>query len=339
MKLFLSILLLSYSLLVRAYHDPYWWKGRSVIVHLFEWKWTDIALECERFLAPNGYAGVQTSPPNENFLETINNRPWSERYQPMSYKLITRSGNEASFADMCRRCNAVGIRIYPDIVVNHMSSMSGVGTGGSNGNHVTRDFPGVPYTNDDFNERCEIKWGDPASMRNCEIYTLQDLNQRKENVRQAIVAYMNHLIDLGVAGFRVDVMKHMWPEDLENIWGRLKNLNVNHGFPSNSRPFVIGEVYDDDAITGDEYHHLGTTTEFKYMNALSKSFRGQDSLKWLRTFGEGWGFHPSNMVLTFVDNHDTQREGSLNYKEGRLYKMAVAFHLGELTYFNYIYSS
>lgn len=32
---------------------------RAAIVHLFEWKWTDIALECERFLAPNGYAGVQ----------------------------------------------------------------------------------------------------------------------------------------------------------------------------------------------------------------------------------------------------------------------------------------
>lgn len=33
--------------------------GRSTIVHLFEWKWTDIADECERFLAPKGYGGVQ----------------------------------------------------------------------------------------------------------------------------------------------------------------------------------------------------------------------------------------------------------------------------------------
>lgn len=33
--------------------------GRSGIVHLFEWKWTDIAAECERFLAPNGFSGVQ----------------------------------------------------------------------------------------------------------------------------------------------------------------------------------------------------------------------------------------------------------------------------------------
>ena len=32
---------------------------RSAIVHLFEWKFNDIADECERFLAPKGFAGVQ----------------------------------------------------------------------------------------------------------------------------------------------------------------------------------------------------------------------------------------------------------------------------------------
>lgn len=32
---------------------------RSAIVHLFEWKWLDIADECERFLAPKGFGGVQ----------------------------------------------------------------------------------------------------------------------------------------------------------------------------------------------------------------------------------------------------------------------------------------
>jgi hypothetical protein len=33
--------------------------GRNGIVHLFEWKWLDIAAECERWLAPKGFAGVQ----------------------------------------------------------------------------------------------------------------------------------------------------------------------------------------------------------------------------------------------------------------------------------------
>jgi alpha-amylase len=50
------------------------WGGRSGMVHLFEWKWADIANECENFLAPRGFAGVQVSPPNENSV--ISGRPW-----------------------------------------------------------------------------------------------------------------------------------------------------------------------------------------------------------------------------------------------------------------------
>ena len=33
--------------------------GKQVMVHLFEWKWKDIALECEQYLAPNNFCGVQ----------------------------------------------------------------------------------------------------------------------------------------------------------------------------------------------------------------------------------------------------------------------------------------
>ena len=44
-----------------AQKNPHFWEGRSAIVHLFEWKFNDIADECERFLAPKGYGGVQVS--------------------------------------------------------------------------------------------------------------------------------------------------------------------------------------------------------------------------------------------------------------------------------------
>lgn len=42
-----------------AQHNPHTKHGRTAIVHLFEWRWADIAAECERFLAPNGFGGVQ----------------------------------------------------------------------------------------------------------------------------------------------------------------------------------------------------------------------------------------------------------------------------------------
>lgn len=42
-----------------AQWDTHWWDDRSAIVHLFEWPFSDIAAECERFLSVKGYAGVQ----------------------------------------------------------------------------------------------------------------------------------------------------------------------------------------------------------------------------------------------------------------------------------------
>ena len=78
-----------------------------------------IAAECERFLGLFGYGGIQLSPVNEHAV--LGNRPWYELYQPVSYRIISRSGNEAEFKDMVHRCNKAGVRIYVDAVLNHMT--------------------------------------------------------------------------------------------------------------------------------------------------------------------------------------------------------------------------
>jgi alpha-amylase len=76
-----------------------------------------------------------------------------------------------------------------------------------------------------------------------------------------------------------------------------------------------------------EYTPLGTVTEFRYGNDLARVFRGQTDLTHLSNFGVGWGYIPSHLALVFVDNHDTQRDQALTYKEARAYKMAVGFGL------------
>ncbi len=42
-----------------TYDAPNTWDNRQTMVHLFEWKWTDIASECENFLQHFGYGAVQ----------------------------------------------------------------------------------------------------------------------------------------------------------------------------------------------------------------------------------------------------------------------------------------
>lgn len=240
------VLILSIATFVTAQFDPYFDEGRSGIVHLFEWKWDDIALECETFLGPHGFAGIQVSPPNENAV--IGHRPWWERYQPISYRLETRSGSEAQFADMVRRCNDAGIRIYVDAVINHMAAGGDgdiIGTGGSIANAGSRSYPAVPYSYLDFNYGCSIEsYDDAIQVRNCDLKGLPDLNQHVDWVRLRIAEYLNSLVDLGVAGFRIDAAKHMWPGDLGIIYNSVKNLNTDYGFAPGSRPFIYQEVID-----------------------------------------------------------------------------------------------
>lgn len=309
------------------------WPDRGGIVHLFEWKWKDVALECERFLSVSKFGGVLVSPPNENLI--MKGRPWYERYQPISYKLISRSGNEAEFLDMTFRCNRVGVRVYADAVINHMSApydQAEIGTGGSTANASAKSYPAVPYSAADFHSNCDISnYDDANEVRNCRLNFLNDLDHSKENVRERIVDYMNKLVDLGVAGFRIDAAKHMEPKDLEAILSRLRFLNIFHGFLPFTRPFIYLEVIGgSDAIKPTEYTSLGIVTEFKYSMEIGKAFRGDNQLKWLKNFGSEWNFLPSHLALTFVDNHDTQRSsdfGSLTYKDSRRYKMANAFQL------------
>merc|ERR1719209_648596 len=114
--------------LASAYDTPQC-DGRQTIVHLFEWKWTEIAAECERFLGPVGFCAVQVSPPNEHAVIGGSGYPWWQRYQPVSYIIGSRSGDRGQFIDMVNRCNAVGVRVIVDAVINHMTGSGGSGTG------------------------------------------------------------------------------------------------------------------------------------------------------------------------------------------------------------------
>ncbi|XP_039753161.1 alpha-amylase 2-like [Pararge aegeria] len=335
------IVLLSAACLAVAFKNPHYAPGRTTMVHLFEWKWNDIADECERFLGPRGFGGIQVSPPNENLIIGSRHRPWWERYQPMSYILTTRSGNGAQFASMVRRCNDVGVRIYVDAIINHMTGTwsENRGTAGSTANFGNWHYPAVPYGRNDFNwPQCVIRpedYGNNAErVRNCELSGLKDLNQGSEHVRTQIVNYMNGLIEMGVAGFRIDAAKHMWPADLRVIYSRLRNLNTAHGFPNNARPYIFQEVIDlgGEIITRNEYTPLAAVTEFRFGLELSRCFKGQNQLRWLSTFGPNWGLLASGDALTFIDNHDNQRgHGAggaiLTYKNARQYKAAIAFML------------
>ena len=294
----------------------------GTFVQLFEWHWPDIATECEDFLGPAGYAAVQVSPPNEH----ITGPAWWTRYQPVSYKIESRSGTRKEFADMITRCADAGVDIYADAITNHMAGFeAGFGVAGSA--YSEFNYP-VPYGYDDFHhcgryDDDRIRdYQDLWEIQNCQLGTLDDLDTGKPSVQGKIAAYLNDLLSLGVAGFRMDAVKHIAHDEVHAI------LQLVDG-----DPFVFQEVIDrgGEPINAMNYVRDGMVTEFKYPAVIVEAFE-HGNLASLNDFSSQTGWLPTDQAIVFVDNHDIQRghAGSgdiVNYKDGARYNLAVAFML------------
>ncbi|WP_215609245.1 alpha-amylase [Leptothoe spongobia] len=315
--------------------------SNSVIVQLFEWSWPDIAEECEIWLGPHGYGAVQISPPHEHRVidEEATPFPWYQRYQPVSYKLSSRSGNRAELANMVNRCHRAGVKVYVDMVINHMTSVgSGQGIAGSEFDTANFSYAGVPYAQTDFNEPCVIEASDyteePWRVQHCQLSSKQDLDTGSEKVQAELATAMNELLALGVAGFRLEAAQHIPPDHIAKILRRLRPLNTKFHI-NGGRPFIYQEVTHtgSNAIKANDYFGNGAVTEFRYGRNLGEQVR-HGQLKNLVLFGEAWGLIPSHKAVVFTDNHNTQRSSDRNIvtfkspeDDGASYKLANVFML------------
>lgn len=314
--------------------------SRSVIVQLFEWRWSDIAQECEAWLGPHGYGAVQISPPHEHRVikDAAVPFPWYQRYQPVSYKLSSRSGDRAELADMIERCHRSGVKVYADVVLNHMASAGAdEGIAGSKFDTAEFSYDGVPYDRLDFHEPCDIESSDytesPWRVHHCQLLERQDLNTSSDKVQAAIADAMNELLELGVAGFRIDSAQHIPSQDLAKILRQLRPLNTK--FHPGGRPFIYQDVAHKgaDSIEASHYFSNGAVTEMGYGRHLGEQVR-HGQLKNLMLFGEAWGLMPTHKAVVFTDNHRTQRSGDRNIitfhspaDEGAQYRLANVFML------------
>jgi alpha-amylase len=301
--------------------------GRSVIVQLFMWKWTDVAAECTNVLGPKGYGAVQISPPQENIVLPSRNYPWWQAYQAISYQLASRQGTRAQFAAMVQTCHNAGVKIYADAVVNHTAGTWPDDTKGSAGSSFTHyNYPGI-YQTQDFhhcgrNGTDDISnWNDAWEVQNCELVDLADLATGTDYVRTRLAAYLNDLLSLGVDGFRVDAAKHIPDADLAAIEAKL-----------NGSPYVYQEVVygAGEPIQPAQYESTGDLIEFRYGQAVGTAFKSGSISSLSDLDASARGIEPSDKAVVFTDNHDTQRSGSstiLTYKDGTLYTLANVFEL------------
>lgn len=295
-------------------------EDRTVGVQMFQWTWNAIADECERTLGPAGYGWVLTSPPQEHIL----GEQWWTAYQPVSYLIESRLGTREEFADMVERCNDVGVEVYADAVINHMTGTAddaGEQTGWAGSTFTHYDYPGI-WTTDDFHHcgspNDDIgNYSDPAEVRDCELVNLADLKTGEPHVQERLTAYLEDLVSLGVGGFRIDAAKHMLPEDIAAIIEPLPDDIA-----------ILQEVIRGagEPITPEQYTGNGLVYEFAWGQDLYRML-SIGSLEPFADLGSS-GMLPSAEAVAFVDNHDTERNRStLSYSDGELYQLATVLLL------------
>ena len=310
---------------------------KDVVANLFEWNWPSVAKECTTVLGPAGYSAVQVAPPQDSVKRTaLGNgsttvlHPWWEVYQPVDYGLTSRMGDESQFKAMVKTCRAAGVQVIVDAVINHMTGQGNLSYGDKT--FTKYNYPGL-YSPADFHRSpgtCPVAptagstdqngsiadFNSYTQVFNCELVGLSDLNTSSDKVRDTLAAYLNKLLGYGVSGFRIDAAKHIGQTDLNHIESRLHltvdgthpylALEVGTGSPGRISPFA--------------FEQQGSLLGFDFAGQIQSAFRSYTSTPGgnigdLKVFGEAAGLLPSDKSLAFVENHDTERNGStLNYK-------------------------
>eukprot|EP00928_Gymnodinium_smaydae_P042244 TRINITY_DN2846_c0_g1_i1.p1 TRINITY_DN2846_c0_g1~~TRINITY_DN2846_c0_g1_i1.p1 ORF type:complete len:1089 (-),score=180.98 TRINITY_DN2846_c0_g1_i1:31-3297(-) len=307
-------------------------KENVIAVHLFEWRWDDIAKECEEYLGPAGFNVVQVSPPAEHILGTT----WSTRYQPVSYRLNSRSGSEDMFVEMVRRCAQAGVAIMVDAVINHMASTFDM-NGQQCKNDACKGFSGTLYGSREFwgsksqqgpaaemavysmemfhhsagDVTSNCAWGPgtfDADRYLCDMRSLPDINTEYLPSQMMLLRYLFGLFEIGVTHIRIDAASNIYAASLNSIINRIPWT------------YVVQEFYSQDLLNNLPALKNGHVTDFEYGMHLASGGKLFDDFNgdWVDTtskFGDmlwhgiNQRWTPSEHEgLIFMANHDSQRE-------------------------------
>ena len=329
--------------------DPTNPAATDVTMIAFQQSWKTIGDECTKTYGPEGVKYVQVSPPQESIQGT----QWWTVYQPVSYKLDSRFGTEDEFKTMISQCNAAGVQIVADMVLNHTTGhdVSWVddqyGVAGTEYNGSYGRYPGIgiyQYEESGNNHQYGLPSGDFHTCKsnvsdnisdytnadevwNCRLSTMWDINTGSDRVQNIQAEYLAHLWEDGVRGFRIDSAKHMDPNDIASIKRKFMTkagITDERSFPWSQE--VIYHNGESEKFAPERYEKNGQVTEFSYAYSLLKGFNG--SITNLKNITSDLLDDADNATV-FVSNWDTAR-GSETLKpvSGARYELANAFMLG-----------
>ncbi len=239
------------------------------------------------------------------WLMPINPSPSYHGYDVTDYLAIEEDfGTMEDFQNLIDAALALDIKIIIDLVINHTSDQHPwFISAKENPRSAFRDF--FVWNNGTAHASF------PGGMK--------DLNLDYEEVVIEIKNIMDFYLNMGVHGFRLDAVKHLFegPDaHLRNVF-LLKDLN-QHIKENHPNSFVVSEVFDYDFENFADYF-IGTDSVFNFHiagNIWDKVGRGNSRHLLVSNFAKSYELfrqiNPDFIDSPFISNHDLDRIASMS---------------------------
>ena len=268
----------------------------GVILHCFNWKYTDIKDELKD-IAAAGFTSVQTSPAQVS----VNSGWWKYLYQPLGFSIGTNDlGTKTELKELCEEAEKYGIKVIVDVVANHLADDENIQT----------DLKAQEYWHrygniTNFADRYQVTHGTVNGM--------PDLNHENSYIQQVVSNYINELKVLGVDGIRWDSAKNIsLPSEICTFWLGVTSQGLYH--------YGVIENGPDNRTEGNEYlmkeyTQYMSVTDNIYAKELRDAFSKGVLPKTLGNWSEK-GISKNKLVY-WAENHESwSNNGAFGYSHG-----------------------
>ena len=227
------------------------------------------------------------------------------------YNINSYFGTSDDLHNLIEECHNRDIWVMLDVVGNHMGSCNG-----------RWDFSCLyPFNSSEHfhNRDCDINdWNNQDEVENCRLSGLPDLNQENDYVANTLYDWIDDIItEYDFDGIRVDTI----PEVPKWFWKE---------FTSRAGVYSLGECFNGNVDYVSSYQgSLDGVFDYPLYYTLGDVFGNKSSCWNLSNYIKSMPskFRDSNLLGTFVDNHDNPRWLNLYGNDHAKFKNALTFAL------------
>lgn len=266
----------------------------GVILHCFDWKYTDIIEELPN-IAAAGFNAVQTSPaqPGGNHDPNAASGTWWWLYQPLSFSIGKNYlGTKEELTQLCTEAHKYGIEIIVDIVSNHLA-----------GDHtyIQEDLKLSEY----WRESKSDSYWNSVSKRYKTTHKdlgMPDIVSENPYVQECVANYIQELKNVGVDGLRWDTLKHIQVPS-ENCAFFTTVLDEGMYSYGESLGDPGGDTDEQNVALMQEYTGLMSVTDDVYGRNLRNAFNSGTA----PTTAGNWAYRGvnANTLVYWGESHDT----------------------------------